>query len=131
MTLTPSQLHILQHSLGCDQYGRGTNGWPHEDEGDGHFGFYRNHYVCDPTHNLIALVAAGFMRDHPPSELSGGMHCYTVTREGLIAMRQQSPRPPVLTRSQQRYRDYLRSESSWSFGEWLKNGGYRPYVGRT
>lgn len=107
MILTPDQLHTLQHSLGCDKHGRGTNGWPHEDENDGHFGYYRNHFTSDPTPDLIALVAAGYMKDHPPREIFGGMHVYTVTREGLTAMKEQSPKPPKLSRAKARYSRYL------------------------
>ena len=56
--MTPEQLHILQHSLGLDEYGRGT--------------MYRNHFVTgegslDHPH-CVALVEAGLMNqrvDHP------------------------------------------------------------------
>lgn len=119
MTLTPDQLHILQHSLGCDRYGRGTRGWPQEDEGDGRFGHYRNHYVAYENADLLALVAAGFMRCHAPREITGGMPCYSVTRKGLAAMLAQSPRPPKLTRSQQRYQQWRAEDGSESFKEWL------------
>lgn len=119
MTLTPEQLHILQHSLGCDKHGRGTGGWPHEDEGDGCFGFYRNHYCSDPRPDLEALTAAGFMKRYPPRELSGGMCTYTVTKEGLLAMRTQSPPPPKHTRSQERFRRFRSEDSGESFREWL------------
>lgn len=119
--LSADQLHILQHSLGCDRHGRGTNGWPQEDEGDNRFGHYRNHYCADPFPDMDALVAAGYMRDcGARGELTGGMHTYTVTREGLAAMRAQSPRPPVLTRGQQRYREWRDADCGMTFGEWLK-----------
>jgi hypothetical protein len=119
MTLTPEQLHILQHSLGCDQYGQTA----HRANSDDHFGrYYRNHYVSDPTPDLRALVNAGFMKDYPPSELYGGQdyHCYTVTEAGLTAMLEQSPKPPKLTRAQKRYQEYLDADCGMTFGEWLK-----------
>lgn len=119
MKLTPEQLHILHHSLGCDKHGRGTRGWPQEDEGDGRHGFYRNHFCSDPTPDLEALVAAGLMKRYEPRELSGGACTYTVTREGLAAMREQSPRPPKLTASQQRFRQFRSEDTGESFREWL------------
>lgn len=121
--MSPNQLHILQHSLGCDQYGMSKHRG--RDEHDGRLGFYRNHYCCDPEPDLIALCEAGFMRDGGARDLAGGMHSYHVTQAGVLAMDEQSPAPPKISRAKQRYRDYLHSESSWSFGEWLRYGGWR------
>jgi hypothetical protein len=117
MTLTPDQLHILQHSLGCDQYGQTA----HRANSDDHFGrYFRNRYVSYPTPDLAALVDAGFMRDHGAYAICGGDHCYTVTEAGLTAMLAQSPKPPKLTRAQKRYREYLDADCGMTFGEWLK-----------
>lgn len=129
-TLTPEQLHILHHSLGCDKHGCGTRGWPQADEGDGRLGHYRNHYVHPETPDLAALVAAGFMRCYPPREISGGMPTYTVTREGLAAMRAQSPKPPKLTRSQQRYRQWRDEDGGETFHEWLRRRESNRKAGR-
>lgn len=109
MKLTPHQLHIIQHSLGCDQFGMSKSRG--RDEHDGCFGFYRNRYVCDPAADLFALVEAGLMVDHGAQKIAGGMHCYTVTRAGILAMDEQSPAPPKLTRGQERYRAWLRFDS--------------------
>lgn len=117
--LTPSQLHILQHSLGLDEHGQGRQ--------------YRNHYVIGPEcagfAELRELVALDMMKEYGPRDLAGGMHTFTVTPAGIDAVAFQSPLPPKVSRSQQRYRDYLHSESSWSFGEWLKYGGWRRREG--
>ena len=114
--MTPRHLHILQHALGLDEYGQGS--------------FYRNHYVtgegCDGYDDCRALADAGLMAEHPPRELFGGDSCFVVTQAGKNAVRRESPPPPNLTRSQQRYRDYLRSDSRLKFGEWLKESSSQP-----
>lgn len=108
--ISDKQLHILQHSLGLDQYGRGT--------------FYRNHFVTgegSKDHaDCMALVDLGFMtvrRDHP---LSGGSDVFRVTDAGKTAVAKFSPPPPKLTRGQQTYRDWLHYDSSMPFIEYAK-----------
>lgn len=110
-----SKLHILQHSLGLDQYGEGRQ--------------HRNHFVTGPGSddfdNCRALVAEGLMTERPGNELSGGNPVFFVTRKGVDFVAQHSPkRPPEpkLTRSQQRYRDWLRSDCDCTFAEWLGIG---------
>lgn len=105
-SMTREQLHILQHSLGVDQYGQGS--------------MYRNHYVggeeeCRP------LVAMGYMIEHAPREIFGGDSCFVVTHEGKQAMREESPKPPKLTQSQKRYREFLNASDAFNcnFREWL------------
>jgi hypothetical protein len=98
-------LEILQHSLGVDQYGRGR--------------MYRNHY-CGGAEQCRLLVDLGYMIEHTPSELTGGSPLFTVTSAGRRAMLEACPKPPKLTRSQIRYRDFLREDCGESFGEWLK-----------
>lgn len=108
------QLHILQHSLGLDEYGRGT--------------FYRNHFVTgegSKDHaDCMALVAAGFMTVRNGNELSGGDDVFRVTDDGKRAAVESSPAPPKLTRSQQNYQDYLDYDGSLSFIEFLKMKAY-------
>tara|TARA_R110002050_G_scaffold191532_6_gene326336 strand:- start:4240 stop:4638 length:399 start_codon:yes stop_codon:yes gene_type:complete len=108
LKLTPKQLHILQHSLGCDQFGQSKHRG--RDEHDGCFGFYRNRYVCGPRAEIAELVVAGLMKDYGPQSIASGMHCFAVTRAGILAMDEQSPNPPKLTKGQQRYRAYLRAD---------------------
>lgn len=108
--MKPEHLPILQHSLGVDKYGRGSQ--------------YRNYYVigpeCDGFADCRELVAAGLMSDSGPCSSMSGMHVFRVTDEGRSAMRSASPLPPKLTKSQQRYRDFLNADSGLSFIEWLK-----------
>jgi hypothetical protein len=109
--LTPDHLHILQHSLGLDDHGQGRA--------------YRNHYVtgpaCDGFDDCRTLAEAGLMKDHGPrGELTGGMHCFTVTDAGRAAVADQSPPRPKLTRSQRMYREYLEADCGVTFIEYLK-----------
>lgn len=108
------QLHILQHSLGLDQHGRGT--------------FYRNHFVTgegSKDHaDCMSLVVAGFMTVRSGNELSGGDDVFRVTDAGKAAVAEHSPAPPKLTRSQQNYQDFLNYDGSLSFIEFLKMKAY-------
>jgi hypothetical protein len=110
------QLHILQHSLGLDQYGRGT--------------MYRSHFVTgegSKDHaDCMALVEAGYMgvrKDHP---LSGGDDCFWVTETGKRAAVEKSPPPPKVSRSKQRYIDWLAYDSDMSFIDWCRRKTARP-----
>lgn len=105
-------LHILQHSLGLDEYGRGKP--------------YRNHYCigerCDGFDLCRDAVAQGFMQEHAPREISGGDYIFTVTDAGRAYVREHSPAPPKLTRSKQRYLAFVDADCGLTFGEWLKAG---------
>ena len=111
--LNKLQLQILQHSLGCDQYGRGCSS--------------RNHFVTDESSNdgrtCLELVSLGLMTNDGPRALCGGMSVFHVTMEGRAQMRFWSPEPPPLSRSEKRDLEYLRSDSGASFREWL---GIKP-----
>jgi hypothetical protein len=107
------QLEILQHSLGVDQYGCGIH--------------FRNHFVTGPLtgDGLVCqeLCDLGFMFNHGPlGELTGQMNLFRVTPAGTEAMLAESPRPPKIGRSQQRYLDWLRLDSCTgeTFGQYLK-----------
>jgi hypothetical protein len=104
-------LHILQHSLGVDQYGRGNQ--------------YRNHFVTgeggDDWLSCMALVEAGHMTRRTGWQLlPSSDDLFVVTDAGKCWVAENSPQPPKLTKSQQRYQDYLDHDSDLSFGEWLK-----------
>lgn len=103
------ELEVLQHAMGLDQYGRGSE--------------YRNHYVAGPGHHNFdtcrSLTERGLMTDHGTSPLYGGDHCFTVTPAGREFIREHSPKPPKLTRSQRRYLDFLEADSGATFREWL------------
>jgi len=105
--LTARQLEILQHSLGVDQYGRGQQ--------------HRNHFCAgeDDEPTCRELVGMGFMETFQREWLP--YYNCTVTREGKAAMFAQSPKPPKLTRSQQRYRRFLNADTGASFGEWIRS----------
>lgn len=108
-----SKLHILQHSLGLDKYGRGDP--------------FRSFFVTGPGGDDYAmcreLVTDGLMTEHPGNALSGGSPIFTVTPAGREYVACESPKPPKLTRSQQRYRDYVAHDCGVSFREWL---GIKP-----
>ena len=112
-------LHILQHALGRNEYGRNPDGLPD----------YRNHFCAGEGGADFILcreaVAAGLMREHPPSEISGGDHIFTVTDAGKAYIAEHSPPEPKLTRGQERYRRWLdvADVCDITFGEWLKRGG--------
>lgn len=108
-SLKPSQLHVLQHSLGVDQYGQGRQ--------------YRNHFCAGGKDVEICreLVALGYMVERPASDLTGGSPLFFVSDAGKVAMSAESPAPPVLTRSQKRYREFLRADTGRKFIEWLKD----------
>lgn len=113
--MTQEQLHILQHSLGVDKYGRGE--------------MYRNHFCAGGSDETICreLVALGYMETWPGADENGRVAHYpyyncSVTEAGKAAMLAEGPKPPKLTRSQQRYRQWLdgAADAGWSFGDWLK-----------
>lgn len=105
------ELHILQHSLGVDQYGLGVQ--------------YRNHFATGegsvdwPLCNaLVDLGHMGVRRAHP---LAGNMDCFWVTDAGREWMTANSPPPPRLSRSQKRYLDFLDADCFETFGQYLRH----------
>lgn len=114
--MNPKLLHILQHAQGLDEYGQGT--------------FYRNRFVCGPTGDDFdacrELVALGFMLEHPPRPLFGGMSCFCVSDAGREAIKLHSPPAPKLTRSKRRYQEWLDNDGAgMPFGEWIKRSSKR------
>jgi hypothetical protein len=108
--LTKRQLDILQHALGVDQYGQGK--------------MYRNHFCAGGGDEQVCreLVSLGYMWEWHKSyqEMFPYYNC-SVTQAGKTAMLAASPAPPKLTRSQKRYRAFLRADADRTFGEWLKD----------
>lgn len=114
---TVSLLHVLQHALGRDQYGKSKDG-----RAD-----YRNHFCAGEGHADLATcrgaVTQGLMREHPPSEISGGDSIFVVTDAGKAYIAANSPPEPKLTRGQRRYREWLGSSAAGSgvaFGAWIR-----------
>jgi hypothetical protein len=110
-----ASLHILQHALGLDDFGRGKA--------------YRNHFAtgpeCDNWGLCMAHVEAGRMKKHEPRAIfGGGEHCcFVVTDAGKAFVREHSPRPSKRQRSRDRYLEWLRISDvcpDLTFGEWLK-----------
>lgn len=130
--MSPEHLHILQHTLGVDQYGRSS----HRPNSDDFHGCYRNRFITDPTcpdgQQCQQLVTLGYMSDYGPQRLAGGMHCYTVTDEGYDAMRAASPHPPKLTRSQRTYQAFREVGDLFSgpkrFEQFLKSPNFKQMV---
>lgn len=105
--MTSKQLEILQHALGLDKYGQGE--------------MCRNHFCAGVRDEDVcrSLIEFGYMKQHPTTELFPYFNC-SVTEAGKAAVLRESPKPPKLSRSQRRYREYLRADSGLSFREWLK-----------
>ena len=104
MSLPPKHLHILQHSLGRDEYGESKS---KINEGED----YRNHFCTGPGSKDFdackALVADGLMIERSPSQISGGDSIFIVTTKGKEYIALHSPKRPKLTRSKQRYLRFL------------------------
>lgn len=111
--ITPAQLHILQHSIGADQYGRIVRGGG------------RNHFVTGEggkDHaDCVALVTAGLMTRRAGSAISGGDDIFHVTTAGKEHVARHSAAAPVLTPSQRRYAAFLAEDCGLTFGQWLKS----------
>ena len=112
------KLHILQHALGLNQFGEGAQ--------------YRNHFVTGEGSTDFPLcrilVSDGLMVENAASAISGGDPVFVVPGAGKAFVAANSPaRPPAptLTRSQQRYRAWLRADCGLSFAEWLRVGRKR------
>jgi hypothetical protein len=110
-----AKLHILQHSLGLNEYGRGS--------------MYRNHFVTgegsvDYPH-CLALVAEGLLTRSAGSPLTGGDDLFRVTDAGKAYVLERSPAPPKLSAAQKRYREWLDGAADFMpFGEWLMRRRY-------
>jgi hypothetical protein len=108
-TMSPRQLEIMQHCWGADEYGRRKK-------------FSERNYFCaglKDEEDCRALIAIGYMREHKRTEWLPYLNC-SCTDAGVMAMNRESPAPPKLTRSQQRYRRFLSDDLDISFREWLK-----------
>lgn len=106
--MTPTQLHILRHSLGLDAHSHGRP--------------YRNHYVAggDDVAVCDGLVEIECMSRRVGSELSGGAPIYHVTEKGRDAAA-----PTTRPKKPTRYQVWLKladAFSAWNFGDWLKAG---------
>lgn len=92
-------LRVLQHSLGLNEFGEGRQ--------------YRNHFVAGGRDIELCrqAVSMGHMVERPASVITGGSPWFSVTPAGIEYVAQESPQltpAPKLTRSQKRYRRYLK-----------------------
>jgi hypothetical protein len=117
--MTPRQLEIIQHALGCNKYG--MNDHPNVSHREP---YYRNHFCAGDRDedDCKALVALGYMVQHKTTDWLPYYNC-SVTSKGIRAMLEESPRSPKLTRSQKRYRAWLDADCEMTFFEWMK---YKP-----
>jgi hypothetical protein len=115
--MTARQLEIIQHSLGVDRYGRTPKGFTP---------YTRNRFcagVADEP-DCRELVALGFMQQHKRTEMSPYFNC-SVTDAGIKAMKEESPKPPKLSRSQIRYRAWLDADCEMTFRQWIMSEARR------
>lgn len=109
MNITKEELSILFHTLGLNY------------EPDP----FRNHFIASKEHSdyktLESLIEKGLMGySQKPSFCPDHDILYYVTQKGKdIAITAKENSIPKLTRSQQRYQDYLHSEVCETFAEWL------------
>lgn len=117
--MTSRQLEILQHALGVDQYGRNPRG-----ANLAYDGHSRNFFCAgaEDEPDCRELVALGYMEQRRTTQLYPYFNC-VVTREGIKAMRVESPNPPKQTRSQKRFEEYRDCHDAfgWTFREFLAN----------
>lgn len=108
MNITDRQLEMMRHALGFDHQGNGRR--------------YRNHY-CGPQGEdekaWMELVNAGWATHRNMGEISGEMDTFWLTQPGIDYVLSRKPQPKKLTRSQQRYQDFLDADCGMRFGEWL------------
>jgi hypothetical protein len=107
-------LHILQHSLGRDEFGI-----PKSADGTD----YRNYYSAGPGHHSLDMcrhaVAEDLMTEHPQNDARNTI-VFCVTAKGIEYIEANSPEPPKLTSGQRRYQEYMDLDTDEPFGEWLK-----------
>lgn len=103
-TPTKRQTEILQHALGIRVRGDKS---------------CRNHFVAGLGHHdysdLMELVRAGMMREHPASQITGGDPWFGVTSSGRTAAYDALPEPPKRTK----YDEFLAYDGCITFAEYL------------
>jgi hypothetical protein len=125
--MTNRQLEIIQHALGCDQYGKTAHRYvpAHPD----FFPYHRNHFCAGGRDEVDCrgLVELGYMQQHKTTEMLPYFNC-SVTKAGIDAMQRESPAPPKLSRSQVRYREWLDADCGLTFKEWMVSEKQRKEV---
>ena len=113
--MTKEELDIIEHATG-----RNYN--PRHD---------RNYFMAGKDSKDLAicrsLTERRFMRGGQAIGWCANDSHFTVTEEGEREYLRLRP-PRKLTRSQQRYEQYLREDSCMKFGEWLRCQAYKREV---
>ena len=106
-------LHILQHSLGVDQFGRGER--------------YRNHFVTGEGSVdypiCMEAVERGLMHRRSGNALTGGNDLFTVTDAGKAWVGENSPKPDRKQMARDKYSRFLNISDCMpdlTFGEFLR-----------
>lgn len=100
--LTPEQLDLMQHTLGLNQYG--LNNFKEKKSTRNYFVFSGG--PCRELDVIKSLVELGLMVEGDFKSWVDGTWFY-VTDEGKERVFAESPNPPKLSRSKERYRRYL------------------------
>jgi len=107
-------LHILQHAMGFDRFGRGTG--------------YRNHFVTgegsDDHPTCMEAVATGLMVRRAGNTLTGNMDLFLVTDAGRQYIRTHSPKVDARQRRRDRYSRFLDLSDAWpdyTFRQFLRD----------
>ena len=113
--MTKEELDIIEHATGRNYSPR------HE----------RNYFLAGKDSKDLALCRSlterGFMQGGQEIGWCENDSYFTVTEAGKREFLRLRP-PPKMTRSQQRYEQYLREDSCMKFGEWLKCQAYKREV---
>lgn len=116
-----TMLHVLQHALGRDEYGRMKPGRTED---------YRNHFCAggEDIEVCRSAVRAGLMVEHAASTMTGGDPVFVATTAGKRFVTDKSPAPPKISRGRATYQAWLSSASAdigVTFGQWLRAAGHK------
>lgn len=106
-------LSILQHSLGVDKFGRGTQYREHFVTGEGSI----DYPICMEAERL------GLMTRHAGNALTGEMDLFLVTDAGRAFVAEHSPRPDRRQKARDRYSRFLDISDvmpDLTFGDFLR-----------
>lgn len=132
MIVRDESLHILQHALGLDDYGRSKHDGRREHQARTPArteDCYRNRFVLSEGGKdwtlCVEHVEAGRMTKHGPSPMFGGErgYCFCVTEAGLSYVRERSPKPPKESRGKRRWAAFTSARDAYpdlTFPQFLK-----------
>lgn len=105
--LTDGEKNVLFHTLGLD-YG---------DE------CFRNHFLAGDGHHDQVHIEGLLRKGHfeTGKKANGGTYYHATLEASILARELKAAQEPKLTRSQARYRQYLKCDSSMTFFEWIRH----------